>query len=165
MSFVLTVDEILEQWQRVRPDLNCAPMAVVGRLTRVCALVNSALAADHGRFGLDRGSFDVLFTLARTGGPYTLSPGDLAEATMVTSAAIAQRLNKLETAGLVARAPDDRDGRGTLVSLTSTGHALVDRALPAHLQAEEDFLAPLSRADRDQLMILLDRLLGSGAGK
>ncbi len=134
-------------------------MGVIGRLTRVNAAVESALAADYARWGLDAGSFDVLFTLVRSGAPYALSPSSLTRSSMVSSAAVAQRLNRLVAAGLVARGPDTKDGRGTIVTLTPEGKKLADRALPSHLESEEQFLAPLNDQERTQLVGLLDRIL------
>ena len=104
---------------------------------------------------------NVLFTLVRSGAPYALSPTELAASSMVSTAAVAQRLNRLDTAGLVRREPNPGDGRGRIVTLTAEGKAIADRALPSHLAAEEAFLAALDPAQRIQLNGLLDRLLGT----
>src|SRR4051812_36209261 len=159
----MQVDDILEQWHSERPDLDVAPMGVIGRLSRAHVVVNAALTRNYGRFGFDPGSFDVLFTLTRSGPPYTLSPSALASSSMITSAAVAQRLNKLEATGLVERHANERDGRGTLVALTEAGRRLVERVLPAHLATEEKLLEPLSTTERAQLAELLEKLL-RGAG-
>jgi DNA-binding MarR family transcriptional regulator len=135
-------------------------MGVVGRLSRVAAAVDAVFAADYAQWKLDAGSFDVLFTLLRAGEPHSLSPTELAASSMVSSAAIAQRLNRLDAAGLVAREPNPGDGRGRIVTLTPEGKALATRALPSHLAAEERFLTSLDATQRAQLNSLLDRLLG-----
>ena len=46
--------------------------------------------------GLDSSTFDVLATLLRSGRPYSLTPAALARDAMVSTSAVAQRLNKLE---------------------------------------------------------------------
>ncbi|GAA3395079.1 MarR family winged helix-turn-helix transcriptional regulator [Cryptosporangium minutisporangium] len=159
------VDGILAQWHRERPDLDVSPMAVIGRLSRAAVAVDARLARNFAAHGLDRASFDVLATLLRNGPPHRLTPAALAADSMITSSAVAQRLNRLEARGLVARAPNPEDGRGSLVTLTPAGKAAVEETLPDHLATEEELLADLSPAERTVLADLLARLLRSaGAG-
>ncbi|MGV8978897.1 MAG: MarR family winged helix-turn-helix transcriptional regulator [Cellulomonas sp.] len=152
------VDRILEQWHSERPDLDVAPMGVVGRLSRASAAVEARLARTFADHGLDTSSFDVLATLLRSGPPYRITPTVLARDAMITTSAVAQRLNKLEARGLVRRTPDPDDGRGTLIALTSAGRAAVEETLPAHLQTEQAILSTLSPTERDQLAMLLQRV-------
>ncbi|MBT2503646.1 MarR family winged helix-turn-helix transcriptional regulator [Curtobacterium sp. ISL-83] len=152
------VDRILEQWRAERPDVDPAPMAVIGRLSRVAAKTDAVLASTFARHGVDASAFDVLATLRRQGRPYRLTPAGLAVDAMITSGAVAQRLNRLELAGLIRRLPNPDDGRGKLVELTAAGMTLVDRVLPEHLAAERRLLAPLDDAERATLAALLARL-------
>ena len=152
------VDRILEQWRTERPDLDVVAMGVVGRLSRASAAVDARLARTFAEHGLDASSFDVLATLLRSGPPYRISPTVLARDAMITTSAVAQRLNKLEGRGLVSRAPDPDDGRGTVIALTDAGRAAVEKALPAHVATEQAILSTLSPAERDQLAMLLQRI-------
>ena len=152
------VDKVLRQWAAERPDLDVSPMAVVGRLSRVARRFDDELAATFARHGLDAASFDVLATLRRSGPPYTLSPKDLTASSMVTSAAVAQRLNRLEDQGLVRRSPSSADRRGKQVTLTDAGRAAVDAALPDHVATEHGLLAALDDDERRALAALLARL-------
>ena len=152
------VDRIIEQWHIERPDLDPSPMAVIGRLSRASAIVETRLAATFASHGIDAATFDVLATLVRQGAPYRISPAALAASSMITSSAVAQRLNRLETAGLIAREPSSEDGRGKLVQLTDAGHDLLNRVLPDHLAAEEQILSPLTSTERNTLATLLGRL-------
>jgi len=68
------VDQILAQWTRERPDLDVSPMAVIGRLARVAAVIDSALARTFATHGLDAASFDVLATLLRSVTPTRWHP-------------------------------------------------------------------------------------------
>lgn len=77
---------------------------------------------------------------------------------MVTTSAIAQRLNKLETRRLVSRTPNAEDGRVIDVTLTAAGFDLVERALPDHVANEHRMLAGLSERQRAQLATLLQAL-------
>lgn len=152
------VDRILEQWHHERPDLDVSPMGVVGRLSRASAAVDARLARTFAEHGLDASSFDVLATLLRSGSPHRLSPTVLARDAMITTSAVAQRLNKLERGGLIRRDPDPDDGRGTVIALTAAGRAAIEETLPAHLATEQAILSTLDPAERAQLATLLRRV-------
>ncbi|TPN75001.1 MarR family transcriptional regulator [Mesorhizobium sp. CU2] len=152
----------IEQWRRERPDLDVSPMGVIGRLNEVSTLIaRDRLAPVFARFGLQAGEFDVLATLRRSGAPYALMPTELYEATMVTSGAMTARLDRLEKAGLIQRAPHPSDRRGVVVQLTAKGLALVDTALAAHVANEHEILAGLTEAEREILAKLLEKLIVS----
>ncbi|WP_309072224.1 MarR family winged helix-turn-helix transcriptional regulator [Arthrobacter sp.] len=157
------VDEIVQQWRTERPDLDVSPMHVVGRLSRVTQQVDRRLEENFARHGLDAGSFDVLATLRRNGAPFRLSPKELAASAMITSSAVAQRLNRLEERGLISRAKSSVDGRGTEVTLTAKGRETVDATLPAHLATEHELLAGLTANELHTLATLLKKL-GTGVG-
>lgn len=149
------VAAVLEQWARERPDVDVSPMAVIGRLSRVARRIEARLGENFAAQGIDAATFDVLATLRRSGAPYTLSPKDLVETSMVTSSAIAQRLNKLEAEGLIERTSNQRDGRGKLVHLTDAGRSVVDSVLPEHVTVEREFLQALSAEEQNILAVLL----------
>ena len=77
---------------------------------------------------------------------------------MVTSSATAQRLNRLESQGLVSRTPSTVDGRGKQVLLTDRGKDIVDGALSAHVQTEQELLQGLDSTERQILASLLTKL-------
>ena len=152
----------IEQWKRERPDLDVSPMGVLGRLNEASSLIaRDRLAPLFARFGLQAGEFDVLATLRRSGAPYTLTPTALYEATMVTSGAMTNRLDRLEKAGLILRGPHPNDRRGIVVQLTEKGLALIDAAVTAHVANEHEILAGLTGAERETLAQLLGKLIES----
>jgi DNA-binding MarR family transcriptional regulator len=153
------VDLILEQWARERPDLDCSPMGVIGRISQLQREVHLAQRATFARHGLDAPSFDVLAALRRAGPPYQLTPTALMRTALVTSGAITQRLDRLEERGLITRSRSDSDGRAVVVTLTESGRGALDDALPDHLATEQALLAGLSDDDREQLTGLLRRML------
>lgn len=152
------VDRILEQWHQEKPGLDVSPMAVIGRLSRAAIGVESRLATTFTQHGLDSSSFDVLATLLRSGSPYRVTPAELAREAMISTSAVAQRLNRLEARGLIERTVNPSDGRGTLVTLTEAGRVSIEHALPEHLATEREILAPLSAAERATLARLLARI-------
>jgi DNA-binding MarR family transcriptional regulator len=153
------VDLILEQWARERPDLDCSPMGIIGRITQLQREVHLAQRATFARHGLDAPSFDVLAALRRAGEPYQLTPTALMRTALVTSGAITQRLDRLAEKGLITRTRSDADGRAVVVTLTAAGRAALDAALPDHLETERGLLAGLSEAELAQLAGLLRRFL------
>lgn len=152
------VDRILEQWQVEKPGLDVSPMAVIGRLSRTTLAVETRLANTFARHGLDASSFDVLATLLRSGAPYRITPAELARDAMISTSAVAQRLNRLAGRGFIKREANPNDGRGTLVVLTDAGKELIETALPDHLATERVILETLSIKEQKQLTLLLRRI-------
>jgi DNA-binding MarR family transcriptional regulator len=153
------VDEILEQWRRERPDLDAAPIGVVGRVSRLARELERRLEPVYRAHGLEPGWHDLLATLRRSGPPFRMRPTDLTSALMLTSSGTTKRLDRLEQAGLVAREPDPADRRGTLIALTDEGRALIDGLTPEHLANEDRLLGALTPDEREQLAGLLRKLL------
>jgi DNA-binding MarR family transcriptional regulator len=153
------VDRILAEWRRERPDLDTAPMGLIGRLQRAAELADRALSRQLVGRDLRPGWFDLLATLRRAGKPYELNPTQLMGATMLSSGGMTKRLDRLAEAGLVERRPDPSDRRGVLVGLTPRGKAIIDKAVEAHLANEERILRSLAPADRRALDRLLRALL------
>ena len=79
---------------------------------------------------------------------------------MLTSGSISTAVDRLEKRKLVRRDPSVDDARVIYVSLTGTGHALIQRIFSQHAQRLEDVFCPLS----DQERLLLEELLKK-AGK
>ena len=152
------VDRIIEQWQHERPELDHSPIGVVGRISRLARELEHRLEPVYRAHGLEPGWHDVLATLRRSGPPYELRPSELTGTLMLTSSGTTKRLDRLERAGLVERAPDPQDRRGVLIRLTAEGREVIDATTVAHLENERRLLAALSAAEREQLADLLRRL-------
>lgn len=153
------VDAIIEQWSRVRPDLDTTAMEVFGRIQRLSRTVGDRMEQAYAGFGISRGEFDVLATLRRSGEPYTLSPRRLSATLMLTTGGMTGRLDKLERAGLLRRSPDPHDRRGLQVTLTEKGLRLADEAVGAGLALQTEALAVLDEERVGQLADLLRELL------
>ncbi|MFI0943711.1 MarR family winged helix-turn-helix transcriptional regulator [Streptomyces sp. NPDC021020] len=152
-----TVAGVVRQWYAVRPDLDTAPMEIIGRVNRCAALLQQAEDAPLRRAGLTRPEFDVLGTLRRTG--HELTPGELARETFSSGAAVTKRLKSLTERGLVDRRPDTRDRRVALVRLTDAGRDLVDGLLPEQLSYEAAVLDGVPGQAREELAARLSELL------
>jgi DNA-binding MarR family transcriptional regulator len=152
------VDAIIEAWERERPELDHSPIGIVGRVSRLAREIEQRLERVYTEHGLEPGWHDVLATLRRTGPPYQLRPTDFANTLMLTTSGTTKRLDRLEQAGLIERAPDPADRRGILITLTPAGRELIDGVTEDHLANERRLLAALTEAEQRELAGLLRRL-------
>jgi DNA-binding MarR family transcriptional regulator len=152
------VDTILEQWQRERPELDSSPIGVIGRISRLARELEQRLEPVYRDHGLEPGWHDVLATLRRHGPPYQLRPTEFTDQLMLTSSGTTKRLDRLEQAGLITRAPDPSDRRGTLITLAPKGLHLIDSVTEAHLANERRLLGSLNEAEQRRLADLLRKL-------
>lgn len=88
-----------------------------------------------------------------------LAPKHLAERIVRTTGAITKLVDRLESAGLVLRRPDESDGRGVQVQLTAAGGRLANAASRAYTAGRARILAQLSEAEIETTMERLDRLI------
>ncbi|TYR30022.1 MarR family transcriptional regulator [Mesorhizobium microcysteis] len=153
------VDRLRGQWARELPDLDTASMAILGRALRVTNMVRPSIEATFAGFGLDRGEFDVISTLRRSGPPYRLTPTDMYASLMISSGGLTHRLGRLEKAGLIRREKSPNDGRSVQVALTDEGRALAEKAFRADMESEIRFLDALDNAEREALSGLLRKLI------
>lgn len=152
------MDRMERQWRQERPDLDPGSMAVFARLSRAHAAASDAIDGTLAGFGINRGEFDVLASLRRSGEPFELSAGALAHAVVLSPSAMTNRLKRLEDQGLVARRPDPSNGRVVLVALTSRGRRLVDDAVVAHVATLDRLLGGFSAREVRSMSRLLTRL-------
>ncbi len=153
------VDEILAEWAIERPDLDVSTQGVVGRVLRLSRFFGRALASTFGEFGLNGGEFDVLATLRRCAGDGGLTASQLADKCMLSTAAMTNRLDRLETMNTVERRADSWDRRVVRVALTSKGRRLIDAAFTAHVKNQDRAVAVLSSEEQDLLAAMLRQLL------
>ncbi|MBO1751444.1 MarR family transcriptional regulator [Actinotalea sp. BY-33] len=152
-------DIAVVHWQRERPDLDLRAMGTLARFARLNLVGGRQVDAVFAAHGLDRGEFDVLAGLRRTGVPYELSPSHLAEILLITRAGMTKRIDRLESRGLVTRRAAPEDRRSLLVGLTPEGLAVIDAAVTDHTRNESRLLDALTASEVDALDGMLRRLL------
>jgi DNA-binding MarR family transcriptional regulator len=160
-----SVDAMMAEWRSEWPELDVSSSAVIARLLRAAQLLEDRFTSGLRRPGgmpiANVGDFDLLQALRRSGPPYTLTPGQLRQALIVSSAGITGRLNRLEREGWIERGPSPADGRSTLVRLTDEGRANIDRALGQHFGLERDVLSVLEPEERAGVADALRKLLAA----
>ncbi len=115
-------------------------------------LVAEGLAGVDGR----RHHYVVLAALEE-GGP--ASQADLSRRTTIDRSDMVAAVNELAERGLVARSPDLEGRRRNVVSLTTAGRRHLQKLDRILVQAQDDLLAPLSPAERRELVDLLTRVV------
>ena len=155
------IDVILEQWRQERPDLDLTPMNVFGRIGVLARVLEARTEQVFARHGLRQGEFDVLSALRRSGPPYTLIPSELSATLMMSRAGMTNRLDRLESAGLVERTLDPADRRSFRITLTKQGHALIDAALTDHADTLQHLTEGLPAEEQKALAASLSKLLAA----
>ena len=153
------IDELQEDWTDQRPDLDTEAMGVVLRIQALAKILADQTAQRLDEYDLQWWQYDVLATLRRQGKPYRMAATELADATMLTSGAMTNRLDRLEESGLIGRIPDEEDRRRVLVQLTRTGLKLIEDAAETRFQSATDALACLSNRQSEHLSDLLRLVL------
>lgn len=155
------IDAVIEQWRRERPDADIWPMGILGRIVRLSRVLEREYRKFFAEHGLEAWEFDVLTTLRRSGEPYELTASELLKASLVTSGAITNRIDRMEAKGLVERVRDQDDRRSVHIRLTPHGREVVDSLLDLHFANAVRMLQPLDHAEREQLANGLRTLLES----
>jgi DNA-binding transcriptional ArsR family regulator len=110
------IDRMLAVWSREIPALDRPTEGIVERIDILARYFNHSMETTLAEFGLDRRTHRVLGRLKYQGPPYRLSAGQLAEGMGLSSGAMTNRLDRLESAGLVRRLP----GREALIASALT---------------------------------------------
>src|SRR3954452_21235135 len=92
------IEETISAWRRERPGLDLSGMAVVARVLRVAHRFDDAQDEFFAALGLKPGWLDVLGALRRAGAPYRLTPTRLSVEALISTAAMTNRLDRLEQA-------------------------------------------------------------------
>ncbi|WP_234495824.1 MarR family winged helix-turn-helix transcriptional regulator [Vibrio maritimus] len=149
------IDRVVEQWAKQKPELDTDPMAMMGRLMRIAKYMETKVADLHKKYDLKLGEFDVLATLRRSGKPYRLTPSELIDTMMLTSGAMTNRLDKLETKGLILREHSKEDRRSVTVQLTKDGFILIDKLIEEHADVQKSLVKSMTSAQKKQANQLL----------
>jgi DNA-binding MarR family transcriptional regulator len=152
-------DRVIHQWATVRPDLDVSSVGIIGRLVRLRAIIDEEQEAVFAEHGISNPTFTTLVTLVRINQPGGISQRRLADDMGLTPGTVSARVDRLVADGLVVRAPDPADKRGSLVTLTGRGRDLFEAVVPAHLANQVRLLGSLTPDEQATLAGLLRKLL------
>jgi DNA-binding MarR family transcriptional regulator len=129
-------------------------------LIRTIGVLQRVQQPYFARFGISGSQWAVLRHLVRAeeAGQSGLRLTDLSERLLIRPPSVTGVVDRLERAGLVARAGSTTDLRAKLVRLTPEGHRLVERVLDVHAGRIQELMGGLSAAEQAELERLLVRL-------
>ena len=104
---------------------------------------------------LDRAAYVILRHLD-TAGPQNVST--LAARLNLDGSTVTRQVSAMQRDGLIARAPDPADGRGTVISATPAGLQRMAAVQAARTRLYGDILADWTSDERDTLATMLGRL-------
>jgi DNA-binding MarR family transcriptional regulator len=141
------------------PNLDIVVEAIVHRVSLLTKYLNQSFAATASEFGVNKGEFDVLKLLLRTDGDLRLSPSQLSDRLHLSSGAMTNRLDRLESQGLLRRLPDPTDRRGILIEITEKGDEVFRSVAERQIEKEKALLSSLSPSEREKISNLLRKLV------
>jgi len=125
-------------------------------LARLTTLISDVFDRGVSHPGLSTSGRQALAVLDGAGRP--LSPTEIAERLLLTTASITSLLNTLERRGWILREADARDRRRQLISLTDEGQRLVDDMLPQIVALQAALMQDVAESDRQDLLRILDTI-------
>lgn len=138
------VDRIVEGWNRQVADFDSGPIQVFGRLNRVARLLDNNLKVFFQQHGLGIADYDLMAALFRMGPPYQAKPSSIARSSLLTSAGVTLRVDRLVESGMVRRLNDLDDRRSVYVQLTPAGADVVSRVAQLNRERQRRMLEALS---------------------
>ena len=123
-----------------------------GRTNKVLRDVVDSALRQHG---LHLGQDHLLAALWERDGR---TPGDIAAAGGVSTPAVTRTADRLVTAGLITRRPDDADGRLVRLWLTAAGRRLQDAVERERRLIDEQVTAGLTATERKHLLAALRKV-------
>ncbi len=155
------LDEKLAIWKREIPELDIPTEGIVERIMTLARYFNRSMDETLEEHELDRRAYWLIGHLRFIGPPYRRSPGELGEELHLSSGAMTNRLDRLESAGLIRRLPDPSDRRGVLIEPTEAGNAAWEASVGAQARREALIASALSDVEKDELHVLLRRLMAA----
>lgn len=155
-GFLPFADVAVETAAQRLPELDRSAMAMVLLLHRVASTVVYDLESSvHRPAGWSWSAFRMLFTI------WVAGPNEsrrVAELAGMSRAAVSSLTKTLSGAGLLDRAPDARDGRAVVLSLTEAGRGALEAAFRQHNARESQWAGLLTPAELATLVELLGKL-------
>ncbi|TLX70639.1 helix-turn-helix domain-containing protein [Pseudomonas nicosulfuronedens] len=145
-------------WQREWPSSRPNVFILAARILRAAQFIRQGLDEVAQRHDLHGGELVVLGALRRKGAPYESTPKQLRDEFWITLPGMTKRLERLESLGLVERRAAS-PGRGSIIRLSATGHALLDEHVAGDMSLEYQVINAQPEAMRSLLSHALGDLL------
>ena len=156
----ISIEKVIEQWLSVDKSLNKDTVELATFFVRFGSLISDARHNFCKKHGLNVSEFDVLATLFRSGSPYELTAKELKDRTLLpSSGALSNRIERLDTKGLVERRHHSVDKRSVIISLTNDGIEFMTSAAPEFFDDIGKLFEGLNDTQVFQLKSMFSQLL------
>ncbi len=153
-------EDVIQQWLSADKNLDKDTVELATYFVRFGSLISDARNNFCKNYGINVSEFDVLATLFRSGTSYELTAKELKERTLLpSSGALSNRIDRLDSKGLVTRRHDLVDKRSVKISLTNDGVELMVKAAPEFFNKMGKLFNGLSDTQVAQLKSSLTQLL------
>lgn len=138
------------------PGSNAFASEIIGTMIVAADLIQDRIQRHlDAAIGLTEPVFEALTVLDGAGRP--LTPSQISERTVKSSATTTSTLDTLERRGFIRRTPNPNDRRSLLIEITEDGRTATDKALPIVHHCEAELLDGVANED---LQSLRDALYG-----
>lgn len=145
---------------KVKPHAHASSQQLANTLALLAVRLPRTLRAMDAAPKLTISEASALGVLIHAG---AMNLGKLAEYEQVTPASISRTVKVLEERGLVSRAKDEADGRGSVVSSTAHGTRAFKEGHSRKLAPLVEWIDQLPASDRARLLNVLDLLEAAAA--
>ena len=158
----LGVVKVGDDFKKEYPDGDPLAAEAMATIVRTGQAINAELDRTMlASYGAPQAVMNCLAVIE--GADTALTPSEISERTLVSSATMTNTLDALERLGWAHRIPNPEDRRSVLVEITDEGQEVADRFLPGIRVLERSLLAELSSTERATLLRLLDKVLQGAA--
>lgn len=141
-------------------DMNEPPLGFL--MSHLADVLRERTAKALANFGLSPRDFGILWRLGVHG---PLSQRQLGDLHQIDRTSVVALVDRLELAGLVARAVDPADRRRHALTLTERGQAVLEASGVEVSRVEAEFLAVVDAPARRSLLATLNAVLEHEAGR
>ena len=106
---------------------------------------------------LSQGEYDVLLTVTRAP-EMTARLRDVTANMLISQPSVSRLIDRMVTAGLVAKRPDPQDGRGALITATDDGARIFRSVASVHARHIAERMSKLDDDELRTLRMLTERL-------
>lgn len=153
-------DQLSTSWVKTNPEEDYSLLPPLVRLGRISGLLEKFQKEVTQPFGVSVSEYNVLATLRRSGKPFRLTPSELCSILEFSSGGMTKMLRKLEDMDLIARIPDEDDGRSSLVKMTAKGQKTEREIFDSWLVYSRRLLRDIEPTELDEINQSLEKLLG-----
>jgi DNA-binding MarR family transcriptional regulator len=128
---------------------------------KTAACMRSKVDQRFSPYGLVAPQFGMLILLKEQG---PLTQMELGTYMAIDKATMVRMLDVMQEKKLITRTQSKKDRRANYLEITKPGETMLNKLNEARKAAEEEFLQPLSKTEREQLAVIINKLTDASVG-